>query len=80
VFGGTSDRAVADQLRATLENPTEQLPPEVADSNDLFDVLRYAATRIPERAADIEQVFTGLEVRAVATATSRRVHGNRSPR
>lgn len=69
VFGGTSDRAVADELRASLDQRAEQLSADVAASNDPFDVLRYAATRGPGRAAEIEQMLAGLEVRAVKTAT-----------
>lgn len=69
VFGGTSDRAVADALRAKLDGLAGLLPPEVADSRDPFDVLRYAATLGPDRAAEIEASLTGLELDAVATAT-----------
>lgn len=68
VFGGTSDRAVADALRAKLDGPAGLLPPDVAESRDPFDVLRYAATLGSERAAEIEASLTDLEVDAVATA------------
>lgn len=69
VFGGTSDRAVADVLRAKLDGQADQLPQDVANSNDPFDVLRYAAALGPERAAEIEASLTDLEVDAVATAS-----------
>jgi HAD superfamily hydrolase (TIGR01509 family) len=69
VFGGTSDRAVADVLRTSLDGLAGQVPPALADSNDPFDVLRFAATLGPEPAAKIEERLAQLEVGAVATAT-----------
>ena len=65
VFGGTTDRAVADQLRANLPG----LPADVTASSDPFDVLRHAATLGPEVLAAVGREFTRLEVQAVATAT-----------
>lgn len=65
VFGGTSDRAVADQLRADFP----ELPADVANSSDPFDVLRHAATLGPAVLARIAVEFERLEVQAAATAT-----------
>lgn len=65
VFGGTTDRAIADQLRATLSD----LPADLAASSDPFDVLRHAATLGPDVLAKVAHEFTQLEVHAVATAT-----------
>lgn len=65
VFGGTTDRAVADQLRADLPG----LPAEVTASSDPFDVLRHAATLGPAVLDTVAREFTRLEVHAVATAT-----------
>ncbi len=65
VFGGTTDRAIADQLRANLPG----LPDHVVASSDPFDVLRHAATLGPEILDEVAHEFTRLEVQAVATAT-----------
>ena len=65
IFGGTTDRAVADQLRANLPG----LPDDVTGSSDPFDVLRHAATLGPAVLAEVAHEFTQLELQAVATAT-----------
>ena len=65
VFGGTSDRAVADQLRASLP----ELPADVASSSDPFDVLSHAAMLGPAVLARVADEFERLEVDAVTTAT-----------
>jgi beta-phosphoglucomutase-like phosphatase (HAD superfamily) len=70
VFGGTSDRAVADLLRHTLAEQVDHLPSSVMDTGDPFDVLRDAATLKPDSVVVIERRLAELEVQAVATAPS----------
>lgn len=65
VFGTLTDRVVADRLRALLD---VDLPAEIAESDDPFDVLRHAATLGADTAATVEREFRRLEVEAVATA------------
>ncbi|MBQ0922642.1 HAD family hydrolase [Saccharopolyspora endophytica] len=64
VFGGLSDHDVAVELRALFPRG---LPERVEDSRDPFDVLEYA-TQFPDLAAQVEQRFRELEVRAVSLA------------
>lgn len=65
VFGTLTDRVVADRLRALLD---VDLPAEIAESDDPFDVLRHAATLGADTAATVEREFRRLEVEAVTTA------------
>jgi len=69
VFGGTSDRAVADELRALLADRLGELPADVADSPDPFEILRHAATLGPQITAETEHAFADLEREAVTSAT-----------
>jgi phosphoglycolate phosphatase len=64
VFAGITSRAVASRLSKVLTNAGITPPAEVAETEDPFDVLRYA----PELAADVEAAFRAEEVAAVATA------------
>ncbi|RZS37842.1 beta-phosphoglucomutase-like phosphatase (HAD superfamily) [Herbihabitans rhizosphaerae] len=68
VFDGLAAHQVADQLRDTLSVPAADLPAEVRDSDDPFDVLRYAATISDDEARYVEAAFRALEVEAVQTA------------
>lgn len=69
VFAGFPAPNVADQLRNVLtDGGHTQLPPDVIDTQDPFDVFKYAATLGPEEAAYVEAALTAYEVEAVATA------------
>jgi phosphoglycolate phosphatase len=68
IWGGTTDRAIADELRTLLTHIA--LPADVAAAHDPFVVLRYAATLGPECADAVERRFRALEVAAIPTATT----------
>lgn len=69
VFGGTSDRAVADLLRIALGERARELPPAIVASTDPFDVLRFVSSTLSSAQADeIERLFTTLEVAAMPSA------------
>ncbi|MCP9621138.1 HAD family hydrolase [Nocardia otitidiscaviarum] len=65
VFAGASNREAATMLASVLDSP---LPEEIADTNDPFDVLQYAASLDPITAAAVERRFTEVELQAVKTA------------
>jgi HAD superfamily hydrolase (TIGR01662 family) len=68
IWGGTTDRNIADELRQLLNHAA--VPTEVAAANDPFVVLRYAATLRPACADAAERRFRALEVQAIPTATT----------
>jgi hypothetical protein len=72
IWGGTTDRAIADELRQLLA--PAPLRADVAEAKDPFTVLRYAATLGPEYADKVEQRFRELAVQAVPTATTADAH------
>lgn len=66
MFGGPpSARDIADRLKVLLGRG---LPPDVADSGDPFDILRYAVSCGPATAKVVETQLTRLELEAVAAA------------
>ncbi|MFQ6230489.1 HAD family hydrolase [Nocardia sp. NPDC002869] len=65
VFSGIPDRDVAVALGPYVGSP---LPPDVSNSRDPFDVLRYASTLGPEAGAAVEHRLTELELEAVKYA------------
>ncbi|AVH21227.1 HAD family hydrolase [Nocardia cyriacigeorgica] len=65
VFSGITDRTAALQLGSRIG---ATLPPDVASSNDPFDVLRYIAQDGPEAADAANQEFTDIEQCAVELA------------
>jgi beta-phosphoglucomutase-like phosphatase (HAD superfamily) len=69
VYGGTSSQVVAGHLRDRLRAGGAAVPPDIADTDDPLDVLRYASTVGRECLSRIESAFVELEVAAVATAT-----------
>lgn len=69
VFAGISAATVADQLMHVLvEGGHVSLPRAVTESEDPFDVLRYAATLGDDEARYVETAFTAHEVEAIASA------------
>lgn len=71
VFSGFPADIVADQLRNVLaEGGHTELPPEVENSEDPFDVFRYAATLGNREARYVEAALRAHEVEAVGTARS----------
>ncbi|RBM19224.1 HAD family hydrolase [Prauserella sp. PE36] len=65
VFSAITDRVVADRLRRLLPG---ELPEEVAEAHDPFDVLRYAAGLDVDLAAEVEAEFQRQECAAVDEA------------
>jgi HAD superfamily hydrolase (TIGR01662 family) len=65
VFGSITDEAVAAKLRALLPG---NLPHEVAEARDPFEVLRYAAALGTDIGAEVEAEFHQQECRAVTEA------------
>lgn len=66
VFGGAlSSREATDRLKVLVG---DGIPPEVAASDDPFDVLRYAASCGPATARVVETQLRRLELEAVTTA------------
>ena len=68
VFAGITSRAVACRLSKVLTGAGITPPAEVTDTDDPFDILRYALTHAPELAATVETAFRAEEVAAAATA------------
>lgn len=60
IFADGRNRRIADHLRAELP-PRHDLPPEVADTPDPLQVLRYAATLHEHDLTHIEQVLIADE-------------------
>lgn len=69
VYGGSSDRAVADHLRALLADDGPKLPADIRVTSDPLVVLRYCAGLGAHTLRLVESEFVAEEVRAVATAT-----------
>lgn len=68
IYGGTSDRAVADHLRGIIAGRFD-LPEPVATTSDPLAVLRHCANIAPDLLYRLEAEFTAEEVCAVASAT-----------
>jgi phosphoglycolate phosphatase len=68
VFAGTTARAVACRLSKVLTGAGITPPTEVTETDDPFDILRYALAHAPELAAAVETAFRAEEVAAAATA------------
>jgi phosphoglycolate phosphatase len=59
---------VASRLSKVLTGAGITPPTEITDTDDPFDLLRYALVHAPELAATVETAFRAEEVAAVATA------------
>jgi phosphoglycolate phosphatase len=68
VFAGFPAPVVADQLRDVLNQGGHDLPHDVSQSTDPFDVLFYAAKLGPDEARFLEATFRAHEVEAVQSA------------
>ncbi|MFD0201238.1 MULTISPECIES: HAD family hydrolase [Saccharothrix] len=69
IFAGLPARRVATRLREVLMNGGHaDLPPDVANTEDPFDVFRYAATLGEHEALYLEAALRANEIEAVATA------------
>lgn len=68
VFAGITSRAVASRLSKVLTGAGITPPTEVTETDDPFDVLRYALAHAPELASTVETAFRAEEVAAAATA------------
>lgn len=68
VFAGITARAVASRLSKVLTNAGITPLTEVTDTDDPFDLLRYALAHTPELTATVETAFRAEEVAAIATA------------
>ena len=69
VFATITSTAVACRLSKILTGAGITPPTEITDTDDPFDILRYALTHAPELAATVETAFRAEEVAAAATAT-----------
>lgn len=65
VFAGLSNREAAETLVQELNSP---VPEGIANTNDPFDVLHYAASLGRATGERIERRFAGIEVEAVRSA------------
>jgi phosphoglycolate phosphatase len=68
VFAGFPAPIVADQLRDVLTQGGHDIPDNVRESTDPFDVLFYAAKLGPDEARFVEATFRAHEVEAVQSA------------
>lgn len=69
VFGGAiGDAEVAQLLRAVLDHHGAPIPPAIRDSNDPFQVLRYAGTLDTDVRDAVGDRLTAAEVDAIRTA------------
>jgi phosphoglycolate phosphatase len=68
VFAGIPAPTVASHLTKILFSAGVAPPAEIIETDDPFDVLRYATAHAPELAADIEAVFRAEELTAIASA------------
>lgn len=68
VFAGTPAPTVASRLTTILLSAGVTPPAEITETDDPFDVLRYATTHAPDLAADIEAAFRAEELTAIASA------------
>ena len=68
VFAGITATTVASRLTKILTDAALTPPTHVTQTDDPFEVLRYALAHAPELAAQIETAFRAEEVAAVATA------------
>jgi phosphoglycolate phosphatase len=70
LFADGEDHQVAEHLRDVLaERGHADLPDDVAESADPFEVFRHAATLGADAAADVEAALTARETQAVPNAT-----------
>jgi phosphoglycolate phosphatase len=69
VFAGFPAPVVADQLRDILTEGGYDIPVDVRESDDPFDVLFYAAKLGPDEVRYLETAFRAHEVEAVQSAT-----------
>jgi beta-phosphoglucomutase-like phosphatase (HAD superfamily) len=68
VFASITSTAVASRLSKILTGAGITPPAEVTDTDDPFNILRYALAYVPELAATVETAFRTEEVAAAATA------------
>jgi phosphoglycolate phosphatase len=68
VFAGITSTAVASRLSKILTGAGITPPAEVTDTDDPFDLLRYALAHAPDLAATVDTAFRAEEVAAAATA------------
>jgi HAD superfamily hydrolase (TIGR01509 family) len=68
VFAGITATTVASRLNKILTSAAITPPTEVTQTDDPFEVLRYALVHAPELAAEVEAAFRTEEVTAIATA------------
>ncbi|MBV9162893.1 MAG: HAD family phosphatase [Pseudonocardiales bacterium] len=68
VFAGIPAPTVASRLTKILLDAGVTPPVEIIETDDPFDVLRYATTHTPELATDIETAFRAEELTAIASA------------
>ena len=68
VFAGFPAPVVADQLRDILPGSGQNIPDDVRDSADPFDVLFYAVKLGPSEGRYVEAAFRAHEVEAVQSA------------
>lgn len=68
VFAGITATTVASRVNKILIGAAITPPTEVTQTNDPFEVLRYALAHAPDLAGEVETAFRAEEVAAVATA------------
>lgn len=68
VFADITSTAVASRLSKVLTGAGITPPSEITETDDPFDVLRYALAHAPELTATIETAFRAEEVAAATTA------------
>lgn len=68
MFAGITSTAVASRLSKVLTGAGITPPPEITETDDPFDILRYALARAPELTTTVETAFRAEEVAAATTA------------
>jgi phosphoglycolate phosphatase len=68
VFADVTSRAVASRLSKILTDAGSTPPTEITDTDDPFDILRYALAHAHELTATVETAFRAEEVAAATTA------------
>jgi phosphoglycolate phosphatase len=69
VFAGIASTVIAEQLRLVLADGGRiKFPDSIANSDDPFDILRYAVNLGRDEARYVETAFTAHEVEAIASA------------
>ncbi|MGD9988685.1 HAD family hydrolase [Pseudonocardia sp.] len=69
VYGGTSDRVVAEHLRGLISTSGWELSGDVKATSDPLEILRYSASLGATPLRLIEDEFTAREIEAVGAAT-----------